>query len=242
MKEDENLYDKIEELFGKDPGNLNILEHKIDIDLQMEYFDCSRRVTLEYDEEWAEAHSEYLFDPVVPAELKKTILARLATIEKVECYRIIEAYLSEPDEALKEWAILSLFESKMHLQGDILDRNQIFISTGLGGRDDKLRYFIVLIARGGKDLDKLQKRIIRSEFKYVLKKYDAEIEKIQFSGYLATVILLIPLQFAIKQVSREIIDACNLYGDFLRENFIVTNVKLLSFNEIKEFIERKKDR
>jgi len=242
MKEHENLYDKIEEIFGKNPGNLNILEQKIDIDLQMEYFECSRKMASEYDECWAIEQSDSLMDTRYPTELKKRILARLATIDRVDCYRTIESYLSNPDEELKDWAALSFYESKMHLLGEILDENQIFISTGLGGKHHKLRYFVVLIARNRKELNKIQQRIIKSEMKYVLKKYDAEIEKVQFSGYLATVILLLPLRFAIKQMFQELIDECNLYGDFLKDNFIVTNAKLLSFNEIKNFIERKQNK
>ena len=41
--EDENLYDKIRELFGNIPDNFSILEEEIDIDLQLEYFEYSRK-------------------------------------------------------------------------------------------------------------------------------------------------------------------------------------------------------
>ena len=42
--EGENIYDKIQEIFGESPGTLSILEEKVDIDLQMEYFE-----SLDYD-------------------------------------------------------------------------------------------------------------------------------------------------------------------------------------------------
>jgi len=239
MEESENLYEKIEELFGKNPGNVNILDREIDVDTQMEYFEYSRKVASEFDEYWAIDHSDYLQDETYPVELKKRILARLATIERVECYRMIESYLSNPDEELIDWASLSLYESKMHLEGEFLGENQIFISTGLGGKDNKLRYFVVLIARNNENLNDIQKKVIKSEFGYSLKKYDAEIEHISFSDYLSTITLLLPIQFPIKQVFGEAVDMCNIYGDFLRESFIVTNVKTLSFDEIKDFIERK---
>lgn len=44
MEEHENLYEKIREILGSTPGNLKILEQQIDMDLQMEYYDCSMRV------------------------------------------------------------------------------------------------------------------------------------------------------------------------------------------------------
>ena len=98
MKDNENLYDKIEEMFGKNPGNLNILEQQIDVDVQMEYFEYSRRMASEYDEDWAVEQSSYLFDKEYPLGMKRMLLARLASVESVECYRTIESYASDPDE------------------------------------------------------------------------------------------------------------------------------------------------
>ena len=40
----------------------------------------------------------------------------------------------------------------------------------------------------------------------------------------------------------EAINECNLYGDFLNDDFVVTNVKKLSFQEIKEFLEHKSEK
>ena len=43
MDESENILDKISEIFGGLPGGLNILEEQIDIDVQMNYFESSRK-------------------------------------------------------------------------------------------------------------------------------------------------------------------------------------------------------
>ena len=74
---------------------------------------------------------------------------------------------------------------------------------------------------------------------YILKKFDAEVEEIHFSEHLATVLLLIPLNHSLKELIEEAIDECNKYGQFLNDDFIVTNVKTLSFEEIKDFLESK---
>jgi hypothetical protein len=42
IMDDENIYERIQDIFGHFPGNLSILEEQIDIDLQMEYFEFSR--------------------------------------------------------------------------------------------------------------------------------------------------------------------------------------------------------
>ncbi len=239
MEDYENLYDKIKEIFGVIPGNFNILEDTIDVDLQMEYFEYSKKIASEFDERWALEQATVLEDPKSPRGRKKQVLARLATVSKVTAYRTIESYLENPDPELKDWSTLALQESRMNLESVLLEENQIFISTGLGGKDKKLRYFVVLIARNREVLNDIQLRIINSEFPETLKKYDAETEEFSSSGYLATFLLLLPIQYPVKKVFAEGINECNQYGDFLREDCIVTNVKKLSFPEIEDFIERK---
>lgn len=242
MKDSENLYDKIRELIGKDPEHLNIMEDIIDVDLQVEYFEYSKRISQEFDSDWALDQVDLLSDPDYPSDGKKQLLARLATMEDVSAFRAIESYAKDPDQGLKDWSALALQESKMHIESHLLEENQVFISTGLGGKENKLRYFVVLIARNREELSDFQVHIIRNEFPFILKQYDAEIEEFDSSGYLATFTLLLPIQFAVKEVFTEGINECNLYGDFLEDNCIVTNVKRLTFSEVEEFIEKKKDK
>ncbi len=239
MKEHENLYEKIQEILGGTPGRLKILEDRIDIDLQVEYYECSRRVKEEKDEVWAFDHMQYLEEPGYSLDVKKEILARLATIEKVECYRAIEAFLKIAEKPLRDWAILSLNESRMQIESEIMNENQVFISTGLGGKDGKLRYFVVLMSRTNADLTATQQMVIKNEFEYILKKFDAELEELNYSGYMGTILMLLPMTFSLKNVFKEAIDECNKYGNFLYDDFIVTNVKTLSFKEIEAFLKRK---
>jgi hypothetical protein len=239
MEEHENLYEKIREILGATPGNLKILEQKIDIDLQMEYYDCSMRIREEKSDEWALDHMQYLSEQGYSVDVKKEILARMASIESVECFRAIEAYLEHAREPLLSWAVLALNESRMLLESKILDENQVFISTGLGGKDEKLRYFVVLMSRTKVELTSTQKMVIKNEFEFILKKFDAIIEEADFSGYLATILLLLPMTHSLNSVFKEAIVECNRYGDFLNDDFIVTNVRVLSFGEIEEFLKRR---
>ena len=241
MEEHENLYEKIQEILGGSPGKLKIMEQMIDMDLQMEYYDCSMRTRKERDEEWALDHMQYLSEPGYSEDVKKEILARLASIGKVECYRAIESCLKDAPEPLRSWALLALNESCMLLESKIMDENQVFISTGLGGKDEKLRYFVVLMSRTRLDLTPSQQMVIRNEFEFILKKFEAVVEESNFSGYLATMLLLLPMNQSLKSIFKEAIDECNRYGDFLNDDFIVTNVKVLSFGEIEEFLERRSE-
>jgi hypothetical protein len=238
--ENENIYDKIRELLGTIPVNFNILEEKIDIDLQMQYFEFSKNVKESLGREEILKNKEDIFDLTLPEKTRMTRFAELASIESVEAYRTIERYISSTISALKQWAILALQESRMLLESRLLDENQVFISTGLGGKGTKLRYFVVLLLKEGKEFSELNKKIVRNEAEMVLHKFNGEIEKISFTGGYATLMVIMPLQVPIKQIFRESVNECNLYGDFLKSNFIVTNVKELSKSEIDEFLKNQR--
>ena len=163
------------------------------------------------------------------------------TVDDIKIFRFIEKYVKNPDKELKDWAILALQESKMLIEGSLLDENQIFISTGLGGKNSKLRYSIVLILRNNNIFNNTQKKIIKNEFDFISKKHNSEIEEIIFEKKYSFILILIPLSQPIDKVLTAAISECNQYGDFLNENFIVTNVKKLSVNDMKESLNKKTD-
>ena len=241
MNENENIYDKIYEILGKFPGSLNILEEQIDIDVQMNYFELSRKLKKNnfLNGELGEAVS--LFSEGTSIEEKKMILVQLASSDKVDAYRKIEKFLKEAPEELKNWATLALKESKMLIESKLLDTNQIFISTGLGGKGDKLRYFIALIGNSGVEFSDSQKKIIQNEFHFTLKKYNSEPEDFNFSESFATILAVVPMSSPVKAVFEEAIVECNNYGNFIKENFVITNVKKLSFDEIKNYIDKQQE-
>jgi hypothetical protein len=236
--EGENIYDKIQEIFGEVPGTFSILEEKIDIDLQMEYFEFSRTIKKDLDMDEVMTRKNQIFDLGKDAGDRKTLFAQLASLEDVSAYRTIERYLKEGHKELRNWAILALQESRMLLESKLLEENQVFISTGLGGRGSRLRYFVVLIGKDDIELSDLQKKVIKNEFEDILSKHDSEIEKIDFMGNFATLLVMVPLKVALKDVFRSAIQECNQYGDFMKSNFIITNVKELNLDEIKDFLSK----
>lgn len=228
----ENLYDKLQEFLGKLQGNYNVLEEQINIDVQMEYFESSKEIRNSVDAVDTLNTSDNLFNESVSIEDKKTLLVRLASIGKVEAFRTLERYNINPDPELKDWSTLAMQESRMHLESTFLDENQVFISTGLGGKGKKLRYFIVFLAKDEIVLDDFQKKIVENEVAYIFRKSNSEIEEIKSSGSFIIMKALIPIPVAIQEVLEEAIAECNQYGNFLQTNFIITNVKELSFEEI----------
>ncbi|HKK61121.1 MAG TPA: hypothetical protein VJ951_01095 [Bacteroidales bacterium] len=237
MEENENLYDKIKEIIGNVPDDLNILEDSIDVDLQAEYFEFSSKLSRKYDKKWALQQLGTLQNPYSSIGMKKNVLTRLATLENIEAYRAIETYMEHPDKELKQWGQLALQESKMHMKSHLLEENQILISTGLGGRDNRLRYFVVLVARNKIDINDLQVDILKKEFIYTIEKYDGIIEDFDYSGYLVAFMILLPIKHPVRNILSEGIDQCNQLGDFLEPDSIITNVRRISFDEVVEHLE-----
>jgi hypothetical protein len=236
----ENIQDKLRQIFGKIP-DFSILEEKIDLDLQLEYFECSKNAKEKLDPDQVVGKKEDIFNLELDKEIRKKRFAELASVEDVEVYRTIEKYVHLGIQDLRSWAILSLQESRMLLESGLLNENQVFLSTGLGGKEDKLRYFIVLLHKEKIRFTATQQQVVRNEFEIMLRQQEGEIEKISYYQKYAALLVLLPIDVAIRDTFKSAIRECNLYGDFLRENFIVTNVKELEIDEIEEFINNRTD-
>ena len=236
MASAENIYEKIQELFGNFEGNLKILEEQIDADVQTEYFEYTKNLDQEFDPDDVIRNKEEIFEQHIPEENKKCMLVQLASIDSVEAFRTIERYVNDPDQNLLDWAKMALQESKLLLESKILDENMVFISTGLGGKGLKLRYFSAFIARNNKSLTDLQKKIVKDEIHFAIRRKLGEVENFNCHRNIITIVSLIPINVEVQKLFDLVIKECNQFGNFLYENYLITNLKILSLDEIREFI------
>ena len=240
--EEDIFYNNIQKALENLPDDFNILEEKIDIEIQMQYFDFSKNNRT--DELISECFEdkEQLFDPEIGTARKKEILSGMAAYNDVTAYRTIEKFVQNADGILKQWSILALQENRMLLQSSLLEEQQVFISTGLGGKGKKLRYFAVFINRKNDELlNKTQQKLLKNELIFELKNNEGEFEVIDFMEGFSTVQVMLPLKADLKQTFRNVIDECNQYGNFLLDDMIVTNVKVLSRGEIIQMLNQNKD-
>ncbi|MFH1001345.1 MAG: hypothetical protein V1783_10965 [Bacteroidota bacterium] len=238
MDDKENIFDKIREITGKGKEQLNILEEQINIALQVEYFEYTKNVKQKINKKSILNRKDKLFDPEYTNGRKKKLLCQLASIDDVSAYRAIEGYIGVAAESLKDWAVLALQESRMLLESSLLDESQIFISTGLGGKGNKLRYFIVVFSEDLKQFNAIQEKIIRNEFDFMFGKSDEILEDLAFHGNFVTFTVLVSIHKSVQQIFEGAITECNQYGNFIKNNFVITNVKRLSKEEITTFIEK----
>lgn len=240
--DEDNIYKRIQEAISSLPENFSILEEQINVELQLEYFNYGKDLKHGFSEEYILEHQTDLFDPDVTITEKKNLLVLLASQEKVEVFRTIEKYAKAPDPELRDWSILALQESRMVIQSSLMDEQQVYISTGLGGKGLNLRYFAVFIGKENvESYSNSQQKLIQTELEYALKKNNGVLEEIRFEENLAIVILLLPVKSDIQGVFSGVINECNQYGDFVRPDIIITNVKRMNVEEIKLFINKEKE-
>lgn len=237
--EEKQFYHNIRKVLDDLPDNFSILEEQIDIDVQMKYFEHAQKVRSKLQSDEYFENREQLFLPEISIEQKKEILLSIAVIDDVKAFRTIEKFLNQAEGELKQWAVLAFQESRMLIQSSLLDEQLVFISTGLGGKGQKLRYYVVFINKNrGLILNSVQQKLLKDEVIFELNKHEGEFESMDFSEGFSTVLAMLPLQSDLKQIFRNIIDECNQYGGFLDDDMIVTNVKIMSRNEIIEMLKQ----
>jgi len=232
----ENIYDLLNEFLDISDNGINILEEQINSDTQLEYLEFSRNHKNKSGEEDLFLYKDEIFNEDISVDRKKNILVQLASINDVEAYRTIEKYLRKPGIRLYEWAYMALQESRLLIESNLLGESKVLITTGLGGKGLKLRYFIVFFTLDGTSITKLQKKIIKSELDYSLKRKGAEIEDIIFKDRFACILSMVPMQIPVQKLFNKILFECNQFGNFLFDDFIITNVKVLSMDEIQELL------
>lgn len=229
------------------PNTYNILEAQIDLKLQQEYFQASQIVkkTPMPSDTLLRAASTELWDPMGRLMQKKVLLKLLAQQASVEAYRMIEEFskLDYLEAELRDWTTLSLFECRGLLEGNLLGEDVAFISSGLGGKVDKLRYFFAILSSNEKPFTTIERDIIHDSYISVSKKMNAEIEQFGFSdthGY-ARFVVLVNLKVPLNDfIEAGIFKANHFTEDFVQPHYLATNVEIPNETRLLEIIEKVK--
>lgn len=238
--EHDSIYENLKSLLAKTGGKFSILEDQIDVELQVEFFELANKYLKEKRSSEDIINDEKILnEKSVSFDDKKNILVELSNTKSVEAYRAIEKFINTATGNIKAWAILALQHARISLETDLLDEQQVFISTGLGGQGESLRYFMAGKLKSDNEFSESQKKIIKNEFEYSFKLFNSVIEKINFINEYFTIIGLIPISASISDVIEKAISEVNNYGDFLYKEYLVTNVKLLNVNDIIHYFKKK---
>jgi len=219
-------------------NNMDIIENPIDPSVQREYQDLSGSMDFgDIDYQAVLTRAQELFGRGIPIESKKRILILLAHLGTIESAKILERYLRVSEEGLKDWAVLSLKECRAFLESVLLKEEGGFVSTGLGGKGRKLRYYFVVSTRKGRPLTDEEREDIEKGFTKSSDDYRAEIEEITIETNYAMIGILVPMDAAVGEVIEEGIRQCNRMEEVLSTDYYVTNVKKPVKEEISKYLE-----
>ena len=232
-------YNQFQKFLAKTSGSFHVLEHQIPVERQMEYFHFSNRIKQERIPWTAgdlEAFEIDLHNPETTEEYKRRILAIFAISGDVTAYRRLERYarLAEPD--MRDWAYMALMEGRIILESELSDEKQIYISTGLGGKGQKLRFYLLFPAAEGMTIEGYRRDVVEREFNFALRQADWDIERLTIHPDYAELVVLLPLRADLKAVLDGVLRECNQYGDFLAKTYTISNMKEMNEEEIRATI------
>ena len=227
----------IREFLDSLPDTFDILEEGIDIQTQKEYIDYSHsfdRGKLTENETLQLINILFSKDTLLTDKKKTlTLLAHLGTIT---AFRQIEKYYKHPDKELIQWTALALQECKMFLESTLTDQSTGFISSGLGGLRDKLRYYFLILPSSDRPFSPTQKNLIKEELNLVARDLKCIVETVDLSDTFVGLTVLVPMDVAVGTLIETGISKCNDLGDFVFEHYYVTNQNIPDKSEIEDII------
>lgn len=240
--DERNLRKLLQNKLKKSFSNVKIFEEGIDLDTQIEFEKLTKEF-IKNNKEKTEVHisENDLFNEGTPAETKKELLIELSFSDDVKAYRLIEKFQNECELELKKWSALALQKSRAHIEHSLSNEDKVYISSGLGGLGDKLRYFFVLSSKDDITFSDLHKNIIKKEIDFAINKHQGIIEDILFFDYYVTIVCLIPLQHSLDNIFKNILEECNELGDFLSDKVIATNTEKFTEETIEKILNEDPD-
>lgn len=238
----DKIINQLRDASGEMRDNMHMLTEIVPVEEQMKYFHYSKYAQKKKENESLDRNYMIakLFTPEADIEDKRYYLTVLAGIVDVAAYRAIETYHSSPMEPeLTYWSALALAESKILLDAELSGEKQFFVSTGLGGKNKKLRYFSVIATADRTDFTDFQRETLLRELQFQFERDNIDLEEMEIKGNYIKMFLLCGLSHDAKESVQKAINEANEFGDYLDKHFLLTNIKQLSDEEIIELLKKK---
>lgn len=231
-------FEDFQKVVKENGGEVQVMEREVSLDTQMAYMRMSKEVKNDLRPDIVMSGKYELWDENSSKESKRKRLAALASLGTPDAIRILQSYQQAPEKGLEDWTYLALQECKLVFQASTLDHPPMFISTGLGGSGQQLRFFGAFFSEDGSAFDETRQHVISGETEYMFEKFGGKLEFIAFSGQYVTFWGLVPIDVQLNEKVKGAIEECNLLGAELKRDFVLTNVKKLTFFELGEILKK----
>jgi len=230
-KMNEKDKNEIENLLKSIPDEFRVTENEIKGEIINEYYelleniDNKRRTkTLRNQNYWKDLNSSNKI---------KDLLVCLSEIGDVKSYRKIEEIIKSGNPEILNFSFVALKFARLKLENYLSDETVGFISSELGGKGNKLRYYFALKSK--EKIKKDSESIIVNELHNICSRNDSEFEEIENHGNYILIKILVSIDFAIGDVIENLTNKCT----FLDEEYICTNVEKPTTEFIKKWMNNK---
>jgi hypothetical protein len=210
--------DKIRNFLSSVSDNFRIVKEKIHPDVFSEFID--------YEKNLANKSS------IDPESIQKKEFTELAADGSIEAFRQIERILSESElsKEVRQFGLVALNFCRFKIENDLLDEPVDMISGGLGGTENKMRYFLALV--GHTAITPFQFDFLKDAFDKVTKDRDSILEEAQNFNKYVTLLILGSYDYAIGEIIDAGIDEC----EFLEKEYYLTNVEIPTSEQILKWM------
>lgn len=222
------------------PRDIRIMEVSIPIEIQHDFLARSSELR-EKQSDSVEIDIETIieeFPQKTDIEIRKTDIVKLAFSGSVKAFRFLEKEC-ENDCELIDYFRFGHQLCKIILENSLGETSTSFVSSGLGGKGEKMRYFATIFPNDSTaTFNAFQKKIVSSEFTTQIEKFDGEIEKIELNDDYISIVILLSIHEPLDDIIRSTIENCNEFGDYIFKGFMATNISIPSEEEIITSIEK----
>ena len=204
-------------------GGIRIMEDRINPEVFQEFYLLPEEISGE-------------FYPEILSDFRRKMVG-MASSGTIESYRQIEKILKDSTISDKErdFAIVALNFCRFKMENDIFDLETDMISGGLGGKDNRLRYYVALTGKEGFTGNYCN--YIEKVFKDILSNYDSILEEVQYHEFYFSLLILGSVEHAIGIVLDKAITACG----FLAKEYYLTNVEIPTDERIRYWLDGELD-
>lgn len=233
-----NTYDDddIQEFLDHIPDQFIVTQEELDPQVYAEFLEYIPDIPRLPHADRLLQESECLFTAHTSQKRKQDLLCCLAGHGTVAAYRLIERYTQHAESALAMWSKIALYECRMVMESDLLERPVGLISTGLGGEAHRLRC-VVLLGVTSPPLPVSSHTTIQQVWQQACEHHDSTLEQIHFASSHLVIQALISMHVAVASVIEESIASINRAHVLVYHDYFVTNIRIPTEEDIQSALQ-----
>lgn len=187
---------------------------------------------------------QVLFDErVEDSERLMLYFTRLACCDSIEALRFAEGLIARLDEGVaRHLALMTELELRMQVYEDLTEQPQALIASGLGGEGELIRLNGIAIQVDFKPWEPYQRELLHNELSLICEAQGGYIEEELWGEEYYGFRLMLPYYIDIAEQVELFLNTCNEYGRFIHPDCHVTNMILLTHEDIQTVVNLRKQK